>query len=242
MANYTLTYSPNQNGWTSFHSYVPDWMVTMNNYMYSFYQGNLYKHNSNQVRNSYYGTIYPSKVTTIFNNEPSQTKQFKTIATNSNKPWDTIVVSDQADGYINSDYYDLKEGTYYAYIRRNENDNDLSMISAQGLGVFSSYVSSVFTFPFNIGFIISTGDKLYWVNNGNIELAGIVVSHTYNSITINQNGTTPAPGSFLLFIKNSTAESTATRGTYLEVQFTRNNDPEYTEMFMVSSEVFKSYS
>jgi hypothetical protein len=209
--------------------------------MYSFYQGNLYKHNSNQVRNSYYGTLYPSKITTIFNNEPAQTKQFKTIATNSTTPWATIVTSDQADGYIAPSNYALKEGTHYAYIRRNENDNDLSMISAQGLGVFSSYTNSVFTFPFNIGFIISTGDKLYWVNNGNIELTGIVVSHTYNSITINQNGTTPAPGSFLIFIKNSTAESTATRGTYLQVEFT-NSDVTYTEMFMVSSEVFKSYS
>jgi hypothetical protein len=209
--------------------------------MYSFYQGNLYKHNSNPLRNSYYGTLYPSKVTTVFNNEPSQTKQFKTIATNSTKPWATVVASDQGDGYIAASNYALKEGTHYAYIRRTENDNDLAMISAQGIGVFSSYVSSVFTFPFNIGWIVSVGDKLYWLNNGNIELAGIIVSHTYNSITINQNGTTPAPGSFLLYIKNTTAESTPTRGTYLQVEF-ELFDTSYTEMFMVTSEVFKSYS
>lgn len=241
MANYTLTYSPNQNGWTSFHSYIPDWMVNMNNYMYSFYQGNLYKHNSNQLRNSYYGTLYPSKVTTVFNNEPSQTKQFKTIATNSTKPWATEVISDQGDGYIAASNYALKEGTYYAYIRRRENDNQLDMLSAQGIGVFSSYTNNTFTFPFNIGWILSVGDKLYWVNGGNIELAGIIVSHTYNSITINQNGSTPAPGSFLLYIKNTTAESTPTRGTYLQVEF-ELFDTAYTEMFMVTSEVFKSYS
>lgn len=242
MANYTLTYSPAQSGWTSFHSYQPDWMVTMNNYLYSFKYGNLYKHNSNPLRNSYYGSIYPSKITTIFNNEPSQTKQFKTIATNSNKPWDTIIASDQGDGYIDSDYYALKEGTYYAYIRRTENDNNLSMTSAQGIGVFTSYVNHVFTFPFNIGWIVSAGDKLYWVNNGNIELAGIIVSHTFNSITINQNGSTPTADSYILYIKNSTAESTPTRGTYLQVEFTRSNDTDYNEMFMVTSEVFKSYS
>ncbi len=241
MANYTLTYSPAQTGWTSFHSYVPDWMVTMNNYMYSFYQGNLYKHNSNQVRNNYYGQLYPSKITTVFNNEPSQTKQFKTIATNSTKPWSTVVTSDQGDGYIGASNYALKEGTHYAYIRRNEDDNNLSMTSAQGIGVFSSYVNNVFTFPFNIGFIVSSGDKLYRANGNNIELIGIIVSHTYNSITINQIGATPPSGSFLLYIKNSTAESTPTRGTYLEVAF-ELIDPEYTEMFMVSSEVFKSYS
>ena len=241
MANYTITYSPGQSGWTSYHSYQPDWMVTMNNYLYSFYQGNLYKHNSNPERNTYYGTLYASKVTTIFNNEPSQTKQFKTIATNSSDPWSTVVASDQGDGYIAQSNYALKEGTHYAYIRRNENDDNLSMTSAQGIGVFSSYANNTFTFPFNIGWIVSVGDKLYVANGNSIDLVGVISSHTYNSITVNQIGVTPTAGSFLLYIKNSTAESTPTRGTYLEVQFERF-DSAYTEMFMVSSEVFKSYS
>jgi hypothetical protein len=64
MANYTITYSPNQNGWTSYHSYEPEWMVTMNNFLYTFKAGNLYKHNSNQTRNSYY----------VFDNNASVTR------------------------------------------------------------------------------------------------------------------------------------------------------------------------
>jgi hypothetical protein len=241
MANYTITYSPNQNGWTSYHSYIPDWMVSMNNNLYTFKDGNLYKHNSNTTRNSYYGTLYPSKVTTIFNNEPSQTKQFKTIATNSTTAWSTIVTSDQGAGYVDPSNYALKEGTHYAYIRRNPNDDDLSFISAQGVGNVTLYASNVLNFNFNIGFIVSTGDRIFWMNGSTLTFAGVVSSHTYNSITINQTGIAPANGSFILYVKNSVAESTPTRGTYLEVQFT-NNDTAYTEMFMVSSEVFKSYS
>jgi hypothetical protein len=241
MANYTITYSPNQNGWTSYHSYIPDWMVAMNNNLYTFKDGNLYKHNSNTVRNSYYGALYPSKITTIFNNEPGQTKQFKTIATNSTNSWDTIVASDQGNGHIDSDWYSLKEGTYYAYIRRNPDDNNLSMISAQGVGNVVSYASNILIFSFDIDSIISDGDMLYWVNNGNLQQIGNVVWHSGNSIFVNQTGIAPANGSFILYIKNSVAESSPTRGTYLEVEFT-NNDTEYTEMFMVSSEVFKSYS
>ena len=241
MANYTITYSPKENGWTSYHSYLPEWMVTMNNTLYTFKNGNLYKHNSNQTRNSYYGTLYPSKITTIFNNEPSQTKQFKTIATNSTTAWSTIVTSDQGSGYVNADYYALKEGTFYAYIRRNPNDNDLSFISAQGVGNVTTYASNVLTFAFNIGDIVSVGDILFWVNGDNMQLAGVITNHTNNTITINQTGSAPTNGSFILYIKNSVAESTATRGTYLEVEFT-NSDTAYTEMFMVSSEVFKSYS
>ena len=241
MANYTITYSPKDNGWTSYHSYYPDWMVTMNNALYTFKDGNLYKHYSNETRNSYYGVLYPSQLTTIFNNEPSQTKQFKTIATNSTTPWDTVVVSDQSAGYIESDWYALKEGTWYAYIRRNPDDNNLAMISAQGIGNVVSYASNVLIFDFNIGDIISDGDILYCVNNGTLEEVGDIVWHTDNSIFVNQTGVAPTNGSFILYIKSSVAESTPTRGTYLEVQFT-NNDTEYTEMYMVSSDVFKSYS
>jgi hypothetical protein len=238
---YTITYSPNDNGWTSFHSYIPDWMVAMNNALYTFKDGNLYKHNSNEVRNSYYGTLYPSKIKTIFNNEPYQTKQFKTIATNSTSAWDTIVASDQGDGFIDADYYALKEGVYYAYIRRNPDDNNLSMISAQGVGNVTTYASNVLTFNFQIGFIVSVGDDLYWMNGSTMTFAGTVTAHNANTITINQTGIAPANGSFILYIKNSVAESSPTRGTYLEVEFT-NNDTEYTEMFMITSDVFKSYS
>lgn len=241
MANYTITYSPKEGGWTSYHSYFPEWMVTMNNSLYTFKGGDLYKHNSNTTRNSYYGTIYPSKITTIFNNEPSQTKQFKTIATNSTTPWETVVLSDQGTGYINADYYELKEGTWYAYIRRDPSDNNLSMISAQGVGNVTTYASSVLTFNFSIGDIISDGDGLFWVSNGTMLFAGVVTSHNDNTITINQTGAAPANGSFILYVKNSVAESTPTRGTYLEVEFT-NNDTEYTEMYMATSNVFKSYS
>lgn len=50
----TLTYSPMVQGWPSFYSYNPDWMIGMNNYFYSFKGGNLYRHNSNSLRNTFY--------------------------------------------------------------------------------------------------------------------------------------------------------------------------------------------
>ena len=241
MANYTITYSPGSQGWTSFHSYHPEWMVSMNSHLYTFSEGNLYKHNVNPIRNNYYGTTYESKITTIFNDEPDQTKQFKTIATNSTKSWDTIVSSDQGSGYINDDYYQLKEGTWYAYIRRNANDNSLSMTSAQGIGNVASYTASTLTFSFNIGDILSDGDKLYFISGSAMVFAGTITAHTNNTITINQTGTAPTNGSFILYLKNPEAESTPTRGTYLSVELSRL-DESYTEIFMISSEAFKSYS
>lgn len=240
MANYTITYSPKSTGWTSYHSYLPEWMVSMNNYLYSFKNGNLYKHNSNTTRNSYYGVLYPSKITTIFNNEPSQTKSFKTIATNSTTAWDTDIVSDQGVGYIDASYYDLKEGTWYGYIRRPADNNDLSYTSAQGIGNVTTYAAGVLTFAFNMGDIISTGDKLYWLDGSTLRIIGTITAHNATTVTVSVTGTTPTNGSFILYEKSPVAESSPTRGTYLTVEFT-NADTDYTEMFMVTSDVFKSY-
>jgi hypothetical protein len=213
----------------------------MNNYLYTFKNGNLYKHNSNPVRNSYYGVPYPSKITTVFNNEPYQTKSFKTIATNSTTAWDTAIISDQGAGEIDSTWYELKEGTWYAYIRRlSSSNNDVSMTSVQGIGNVTTYAAGVLTFTFNIGDIISTGDNLYWVNAGVLTLIGPITAHTTTTVTVNVTGTAPTNGSFILYEKSPVAESTPTRGTYLSVEFT-NSDTDYTEMFMVTSDVFKSY-
>ena len=240
MANYTITYSPRLSGWTSYHSYLPEWMVSMNNYLYTFKNGNLYKHNSNVTRNSYYGVLYPSKITTIFNADPSQTKSFKTIALNSTTAWDTAIVSDQGVGFIDADYYDLKEGTWYGYIRRPANDNNLSYTSAQGIGNVTTYAAGVLTFSFNIGDIISTGDKLYWLDGSTLRVIGTITAHTATTVTVSVTGTAPTNGSFILYEKSPVAESSPTRGTYLSVEFT-NNDTDYTEMYMVTSDVFKSY-
>jgi hypothetical protein len=52
--NYTLTYSEGVAGWVSFYSYYPDWIIGMNNYLYTFKGGNIYKHNTNESRNTFY--------------------------------------------------------------------------------------------------------------------------------------------------------------------------------------------
>ena len=67
---YTLTYSESAGGFPSFYSYIPDKIIGMNNYLYTFKQGNLYRHNVNSVRNSYYDLVaesLPSSITSVFN-------------------------------------------------------------------------------------------------------------------------------------------------------------------------------
>ena len=118
MANYTLTYSDRANGWTSFHSFFPEWMEGMNNFFYTFKEGQLYKHYSNTTRNNYYGINYNSSVTTIFNASPTESKMFKTLELEGNAAWTANVLTNMDRGQVDSTWFDQKEGVYYAYIRR----------------------------------------------------------------------------------------------------------------------------
>ena len=98
---YTLSYDSGVQGFPSFYSYNPDWMIGMNNYFYSFNGGNLYRHNVNPTRNEYYGVRYPSTLQSVFNEQPLDNKLFKTMNLEGDDSWDTTLVSDQQDtGFI----------------------------------------------------------------------------------------------------------------------------------------------
>lgn len=253
MAQYTLTFSPRAKGWTSFFSYYPDWMIGLNTYLYSFKEGDIYKHNINPVRNNFYGVQYNSTVQTIFNENPIQAKMFKTIEIDGNTTWEVDMQTDLGTGYIDPSFYEEKEGAWYSYIRRYENEFNIDLRSAQGIApALSASVGLPLTVTFAdpIDSILSDGDILFIGNDPVAEplIVGIIDSHTTHSVTVNalapppvgSIGTTPVQGDFMLYMKNSLAESYGIRGYYLDVLLT-NKESTQVEMFAVSSDVFKSY-
>ena len=242
MAIETISYTPAGQGWSSFHSFLPDWMIGMNSTMYTWKNGNLYKHDDNAVRNNYYGTDYPSTITPIINHEPTVQKIFKTICLESNSPWQADIATDSTVGIIEASYFKEKEGDWFGYIRRDNGTIDTRAMSTQGIGE-ASYAALVFTFSFNIAASISEGDLLYVTDNPAITamaLVGTVVSYTSTTITVGSAAVTPSNGDFVIIVKDSTAESYGTRGIYMEAKLT-NNDTTEVEIFTISSEVIKSY-
>ena len=94
MPNYTLTHSQDVQGWASFYSYYPDFIMGMNQYLYTFKGGDMYRHNTNSIRNNYYGVQYNSSITSVLNDQPLQTKVFKTIELESDSSWDATFTTD----------------------------------------------------------------------------------------------------------------------------------------------------
>jgi len=244
MAEVTISYAPRNNGWTSFHSYIPEWMIGMNSFFYTFYQGNMWKHYNNATRNNYYGSQYTSKITPIINDDPTTNKMFKTLALDGNDAWDATITTNQSTGFMDSTYFELKEGDYYTYIRRVAGNTDLDLMSAQGIGEVTTVTGTSpgsidFTFAFDIGSIVSVGDVLYRDNAG-IQLIGTITALTSTVVTVAVTSITPVAGNFILYIKNAEAESYGARGYYMEVLL-ENASTSEVELFTVSSEVFKSF-
>lgn len=179
---YTITYSDTFQGWPSFYSYYPDWMLGMNNYFYTWKGGDLYQHNdSAQARNTFYYDYWlksgqpnkaftPSSIESVFNPSALENLLFKTIDIQGDSPWDIQLATDlQNSGFIDSAWFEKKESTYFAFIRNNSS-GELSLRSMNGIGQ-SIFVGGI---PINeinfsisplvqIDSIVSVDDILYWV-------------------------------------------------------------------------------
>jgi len=263
MANYTLTYSPALEGWTSFHSYFPEWMEHMNSFMYTFKNGEMWKHNTNASRNNWYGTNYPSTITVLLNDSPIETKMFKTLSYDSTHRWSASVITDLSAGSMASSYFEEKEGGFFTYVRRDPNTIDFKALSTQGIGKVSAatiapgtgYLSVFFNFEIPNSISVfdpaisppSGGDVLYIVDaiTNVIKLIGNVDEivnnpSTGNKIVVKVPTNVANINDFAYVIKNAVAESYGARGYYMETTLT-NTDTEAVELFAISSQIFKSY-
>ena len=254
MINYTLTYSESVQGWPSFYSYNPDFILGMNQYLYTFNGGNLYRHNTNERRNNYYGSDYRSSITGVFNQEPTTTKVFKTIELESDDSWNCSLSSDLGKGYMPASYFDEKEGGWFAFIRRISGSENFDLRSTQGIGNFLSTSGAspgtiTIEFSVSISNIINYGDNVYYkdlLGTGEIKKAGKITNISsnrkiieVNAVDLEPSGTSIPTASYIFTTKNSVAESYGTLGYYLQFTLTNaNTNP--VELFTIDSDVFKS--
>ena len=243
----TLAFSNDSQGWTSFFSYIPENMIGMNSYFYSFSNGNLYRHNTNETRNKFYNVQYTSKITTVFNVDQGSVKNFNTISLNSEDSWNCNILTDLSTGFIDQSYFELKEGDYFAYIRSNANTQDLNLRSTQGIGVPVSINSTVpaavvVTFGYDLGSIITIGANAYKNNAGVPLKLGKIINKGDKTITINTTGggNIPLVTDFIFYFQNAVAESYGVRGYYMQIEL-ENDNTSRVEMFSIGSNIFKSY-
>jgi hypothetical protein len=240
MSQYTLSHSEKSGGWTSFWSFLPDGMIRLNNRFYTIKNGQLYLHNEETgVRNNFYGVQHSSKIVFYFNESNSEDKIFKNMVLEGNLPWDAIVKTNYTNSSINKEEFDQRESRHFAYMRKNENEEDLHGNSAQGIGVIDSVSGTDITFLFLSEFV-SIGDKLYQLNDQTPELIGVIEEVNGLTIKVDAIVTVPTSGFYSYSKKDSRIEGGEVRGYYMEVELT-NDDTEKVELFAVNTNAVKSY-
>jgi len=265
----TLSFSNAVSGWVSFYSYNPEWMIGMNQYFYTFKGGNLYRHNVNVKKNTFYESWWfrlgdataaftPTRLTSVFNQVPLENKLFKTLNLEGDATWNAILYTDiQDSGYILDNWFEKKEQSYFAFVR-NDESGELAIRSTNGIG--KSYQVNVAgdTIDFSIsplvdlGNIMSIGDILYFTVPPSTTqyIAGEIIQINRNyKLGINQividttiPGTTPIPvqDAYFFYTKNSVAESHGVLGHYCVFEI-ENSSTSKIELFAVESEVMKSF-
>lgn len=263
----TLSYSESVQGWTSFFSFYPDYMIGMNNYFYTFKGGNLYRHNVNETRNNFYGQQYNSRLISVFNNSPLENKLFKTLNLEGDNTWSALMETDlQTSGFIEAAWFEKKEQSWYAFVRNAGSvpagSDEYALRSVNGIGRSASISGTgaavdvefaISPAPISIGSIVSIGDYLYYSlppsYNSPIlfgRIVDIIVNYPLGENRLVVDTTIPfatiplIQNPYIMYIKGSVAESHGVLGHYC-VFTLENNNTSKVELFAVESEVMKSY-
>jgi len=167
--DYVLSFNENIKGWSSFKSFTAMQSgISFNNNYYTFNDGELYKHHSNETRCNFYGATTQPYVEVVFNTNPYENKRFKNIVyegtqgkvdllevdgtksdadvynINAKAGWfaETIVTPTQS-GSINE--FLEKDNKWYNYIKGDAitaSNIDTSDFNVQGLGIITSNTAS----------------------------------------------------------------------------------------------------
>jgi len=242
-------------------------MIGMNNYFYTFSNGNLYRHNVNESRNNFYGSQYTSKLVSVFNDAPLENKLFKTLNLEGDSTWSALMETDiQYSGFIQANWFEKKEQSWFAFVRNSGTTPALSseypLRSVNGIGrslnLLGSFSALEIEFqispsPIVIGNILSIGDSVYYCLPPSYsspvlcgEVTDIIVNYPSgdNKIVVDTTvfggSVPPIVDAYIMYIKNSIAESHGVLGHYCKFSL-ENASSGKIELFAVESSVMKSY-
>lgn len=240
----TLSFSESVKGWTSFFSFIPDFITRINNRTFSVKNGELFMHDdetNSQVCKFYGANSENSKVKTIFNDGISEDKIFKTLVLEGTKPWATELQTNYTRSTIASSEFNARESRWFAHTRNNEDESVVALENTQGIGVILSFTGLTVRFT-RISESVKIGESLCQLDNADQEVIGIItqINRTTNTITVSSFITTPTPGLFAFSKKDARTEGGKMRGYYMEVDLTDFTNTD-SELFAVTTNAVKSY-
>ena len=258
---FTLGWDTEDSVWNSKYSFVPEAITTLDDTMYSFKGGAMYKHSEAADRTTYYGAETPagSVVEVVSAYNPSMVKAYESISLEGTDAWaGALSNTDQSTAISSTSVtvdgtlypygdYEKKERNFYAYVPRDNSANTLSgpnITNLSGtsevyvLGEIASFniLNITFTTPINdIPFPI--GANLYKVGGGGFMPYTYSVTNVSGTNTIDVSSATNATtvGDIVVAISaNSIIEGDQMRDYFMKIRLS-NSNPGEVELYAVNA-------
>jgi hypothetical protein len=195
----TIAYDMEDKVWNTRYSYLPEAYEHLDNFLYTFKGGFMYRHTESAVRMNYFGDQYTCslKLVSAFNN--SMVKTAEAFSIEGNSPWSfKFSTSGQTLSEtvtVPGSRLELKESMYYAYVPRvsssgsSSNWTTIGVVSATGTwtsgavsGItldFSAPITSTFQSSGNItmghiGINIPGPNAFYPASSGSLGFQSII--------------------------------------------------------------------
>lgn len=247
---FTVAYGTSDKAWTTRYSFVPESIVSLNNDLYTFKSGKIYKHSESVNRNTYYGgSVAESIVETIANGAPSAIKSFESLSIEGNAAWQAVVsTTDQTATLAGTVFVDPdttpnnvwreKEGFYYAAIHGDTSSHGSTISSVTStseifsLGTVASDVTGATSITFDndissIPFPLGSTAAVYKLNGSQLDSLSVhpVSIDSDNTITVSGN-VTVSDGDLLIVVGNSAIEGDQIRDYFAKIKLTKSSaDP-----------------
>ena len=199
--NDTIAYDMEDKVWNTRYSFKPEAYEHLDNFMYTFKNGRMYRHTDAAPRNTFYGGEYSSrmKLVSAFNN--SMVKTAEAISVEGNSPWSfKFYVSGQTvRETVIVDSLSLREGAYYANVPRINATANQAVSNRTVIG----YVTATGTFGSGVTLTLGNTITTPFQASGNAFI-GAIASATTTIIYEAPNGYTliQASGTNTILLSN----------------------------------------
>ena len=236
---YTVGYDIKSGYWSSFYSYIPEKMGYIKNSFFTFSGGRMYTHDTNEVRNNFYGTQYNSKIVAASTINPSLVKSYESISLEGNSPWSGSFSNTDQLSSISVGAFDKRERNYYAHINRDTNNSTSNMLS---IGKAYSVAGDKINISTRISDLpIAIGADIYKVDGAAITDTGLNISSISGrrQITADATASSVDTGDDLLIVSSNSIDGDPMRDSFLKIEL-ENTNTTHVELYAINTVFSKS--
>jgi hypothetical protein len=250
--DFTVSYDVNNSVWNTFYSYRPESIVSVDDTLFTFFAGVMYKHSDAANRATYYGNPYNAVVEVISNQNPSMVKAYESISLEGTDAWAAEVSNtDQSTSILAADF-SQRERNFYAYVPRDSSANTggatitalsgTSEVFVLGNVATGGVSGSTITFTTPVGDVpFPMGGSLYKVSGATLVSLSLTVSSISGNKQVTASGSVVGVnnGDTIVVIGNGAIEGDQIRDYYAKIRLT-NTSTSQVELYAVNAVFAKS--